>query len=197
MGLQYAFALQTKTNGTIAAGIRGDFANRTINVTGAHATDAGDPLLAENISNNVFALQAGIGWYNADGFAGLSVSNITGYDAAASDINSTHPEFNFQGAYRFALQHNWGCTPAANYVITNGQPSLLATQLHFDWKQTMQFGIGYRSNQNYMAHIGYTMKNTFTFGYAYDVSTQFSGTSAASSHELVFSWKIDRAKKEN
>lgn len=194
VGVQYAFAHATDKHGVLAAGLRVDAVQHTFSLTGSHPAEAGDPLLSANISQFAIHTQLGAAWYNENGFGGISVTHFPAEDFDGALNAESSLQFQAQGAYRIAMNNTWGCTPGAAYSITNGAPSVLAAQLQFDWKKTLQLAAGFRSGQNYMARIGYVWKEQLIFGYAFDIDTQFSA--AGGGHEILLSWKINQLKNK-
>ena len=90
---------------------------------------------------------------------------------------------------RFELSENLDLVPSLLFGLSRGHSPFIELSGLLDYQKLLGFGILYRYNKTVGATIRYNHKESFVFGYAYDVSLNIMHYNAGT-HELFIGYNF-------
>ncbi len=162
---------------------------------------APDPILNQGTQNKVaLDADAGLGFVYKSLKAGLAITQILGnrvkfsnelYYKQTQKIN-VHVKYDFNigeehpltltplflGSYRLRMPFYWELSTIGKY------------------KDDFWTGVTYKSSQELMFNVGYSINGRYNIGYAYGYSLNQLGTYAGASHEVMLNVILDRKAKK-
>jgi type IX secretion system PorP/SprF family membrane protein len=136
-------------------------------------------------------------------FKGLEVS------AASKQILQSYSNFGYSGLEGYGLRRHligyvgynqrinplWVIRPSLLYKgISNvGQLDMNAD---VNYKNLVQFGLGYRTKVGLIGRVGITLRDLFFIGYAYEAPMRNIASYGSGSHEVILGLKLCRKPKE-
>ena len=100
------------------------------------------------------------------------------------------------GGVVLKISDNVDIDPSMLVKYVSGAPAQIDANVCMDYKKILYFGASYRSGAALSLMFGYTYKNAFKFGYAYDLTTSGLSTYAKGTHEICIGYNIFRKKPE-
>ncbi len=98
------------------------------------------------------------------------------------------------GGYRFELNDDWQLEPSFLLKYVDPVPPKVDLTATIRYRNTVWLGASYRSNDAYCAMIGYWLKETFQFGYSYDIISSNLKNYSTGSHEVMLAVTIARGE---
>ena len=98
------------------------------------------------------------------------------------------------GGYRFELNDDWQLEPSFLLKYVDPVPPKVDLTATIRYRNTVWLGASYRSNDAYCAMIGYWLKETFQFGYSYDIISSNLKNYSTGSHEVMLAVTIGRGE---
>jgi type IX secretion system PorP/SprF family membrane protein len=196
--VDFSYRLQISESSDLRLGVKAggyafkaDFLSKGLN----------DPLFNENISrfNGLFGAGA---YLKVDKFfATLSIPNFlngkrvakTGDDNFANAVDNTHI---FAGAgYEFDFNDNLSFTPSVMGRFVQGAPSSVDYTGTFDFKDKLEIGGSYRTDDSFSALAYVKVVDWIKFGYAYEFTTSDVADYSDGSHEIMLKFNLGGNKK--
>jgi type IX secretion system PorP/SprF family membrane protein len=100
--------------------------------------------------------------------------------------------YNVTGGYRFELGMDWKLEPSFMVKYVEPVPMKLDVNALVKYKDMLWLGAGYRTNDAYTAMVGVWLKQTFQFGYSYDVITSNLRNYSTGTHELMLAITLNK-----
>lgn len=156
-----------------------------------------DPILPiSGISKVVPDVSAGMVLYGRNAFAGVSVLTINEPNLKLTSSNSPTlvRQFLFQAGKRIKI--NKKVSLSNNYLIkTDLFDTQAETNLTFNYKQLLRFGVGYRGSQintdALLGLISLKLNNRLSASYVFEYPVSLINKAAFSSQELLLSYRFD------
>lgn len=149
-----------------------------------------DAAFSNNIS--VWNINFGTGafWYGEKWFAGLSVPHLRNHLLVDKDFAELvearyRTQWHLHGGYVFDLSDQIKLKPAAMLKSVSGAPLQLDLGATAYWKETLSFGMAYRTSDALSFFADFRLSKNFRFGYAYDQVLSALRGNAGGSHELM------------
>lgn len=195
-GLSYSFHIKIGETGKLGLGVQGNVSNYE---KGSYrANDANDPSVPFNSSDTKFDLGAGV-WYESETFyGGGGITNLLGaeyeFESATDDekgilLGENH--IFVTAGYRLPLNRDITLTPTVLLKHDTETFSFDAggrvTYLEKYWA-----GVNYRHEEAVSALVGVSLlqDNALRVGYALDLTTFEEAAKAATSHEVMLTYRL-------
>jgi len=114
-------------------------------------------------------------------------SNTTGY--------GLRRHFTGYAGYNINVNSNWSLKPS---VFLKGINHVLQADINTSatYKNFLNVGIGLRTQVGLIGRVGITLKDKFTFGYAYEAPMANMASYSAGSHELIMTMQLCKQKRD-
>jgi type IX secretion system PorP/SprF family membrane protein len=96
------------------------------------------------------------------------------------------------GGYRFLLGTDWKVEPSFLVKYVSPVPAKIDITATVRYRDTFWLGASYRTNDAYCAMLGYWHKESFQFGYSYDIITSNLRNYSTGTHELMLAVTLGR-----
>jgi type IX secretion system PorP/SprF family membrane protein len=96
--------------------------------------------------------------------------------------------------YRFAMGEDWALEPSLLLKYVDPVPPKLDINATVRYRNTVWMGLSYRTNDAWCAMVGLWLKESFQFGYSYDIITSNLRNYSTGSHEVMLA--ITLAKQQ-
>ena len=136
-------------------------------------------------------------WFNdVNYFLGISFQNLI--PSRWSDIgllsqNRLHIAFN--GGYRYSVNKEMSFIPAFNVRIPTLGKTSADINLHWDYKNTLGLGIGYRNTDALLAFFSIKIKEQFAVVYSFDYTLSDIQKGAKNTHEVSIRFSTCKIRK--
>lgn len=136
-------------------------------------------------------------WYNSQNYyLGLSLQNMIPSKWKDVGTDSRHRfHANLNAGYRFTLNDKIALLPAFIARIPPKGPMSVDLNLHLDYANLINFGIGYRNTDALLAFFNVRFKDQLTIGYSFDYTLSDIQIAAQNTHEISLRFttcKLDR-----
>lgn len=192
--LAYAYQVPLSGESFLAFGMNAGGAFLNVDFGKGSFENPGEPILdQETIKKFYPTLGAGIFFYGAKGYLGVSVPNFLKDQLYNEDVESIVEDdfqFNFIGGYVFDVSDNVQLKPAFLLTQLSGSPltATLATNVRFS--QVFTLGAAYRTSGAISGLAGFQVSGSTFIGYAYDHTTSTLGEFSQGSHELILKFYL-------
>lgn len=195
----YHLFLDPEGETRLSFGIRAGFSDYTANLTDTKVFDNGDPVFAEDVSNEfVPKFGAGVYLYDKMWYVGLSVPTIFVADKNVrfniNDVGDRYfePHTYLTAGYVFKLNENLVLKPSFLIKYLHDTPLQADINCNLLIKNTFWVGASFRSGDAVVGLLEYNIGNDFRVGYAYDFTTSQLNTYNNGSHEVMLSFKFGK-----
>lgn len=136
-------------------------------------------------------LMAGVYFYSADYFFGLSAQQIVPQTVHFSDNTITTtgvknvPHFFATAGYRFMLGEDFNVIPSVMLKYVSPVPPQVDINAKIQYLDLVWLGASYRTGEGFAGMAGINVSNTFNVGYAYDYTTSRLNTVSKGTHEIL------------
>ncbi len=172
-----------KTN-RLSLGIYGGVVQMGYDPLGIHTAEP-DPIVQNE--GSFFGADASFGaWYNATNFyAGLILQNL--FPTPWSPIGENarfRLHMSLNGGYRMPLNDRVTFLPNMIIRIPPKGPASVDIQTHLDYNNFLNFGLGYRNTDAFMAFFQIKFNEQFAIGYSFDYTLSDIQIAAQNTHEF-------------
>ncbi len=195
----FAYKLPLKNNSALSFGLKAGVTLFDANITNLDLIDQNDINFAENINKTFFNIGAGA-YYNTERFyVGLSMPNLLqnpyleNNSGSVQGVEKVHAFLT--GGYVFDLNENFKFKPAFMTKLATGEDVSLDLTANFLYKEKVEFGIGYRTEDSISGLVNFRINDQFRIGYAYDYITSNIGDYASGSHEVFLLFNMAKPKR--
>ena len=128
--------------------------------------------------------------YHAKYWVGISLPQIAQnkvyfFDTQTSTLNKLEDHYMLMGGYRWALNEDIVLEPQALVKYVSPVPPKIDLTAVAKYRNQVWLGLTWRSSDAISVMIGATLKNTFQFGYAYDITTTNLNKYSNGTHEVM------------
>jgi type IX secretion system PorP/SprF family membrane protein len=184
--------------GFLSAGLRIGASRYSANLTDAVIWDENDPVYANNIKGKIIPrLGAGVYYYTANWFAGLSIPSILAVDESISNYSTGLNSF-----YRQHLYLNGGLViqaapsvaikPSVLVKYQGNSPLQVDLNCNVLFLQKFWVGAGYRTGDALIAMLEWNVNKQLRVGYAFDYTLSTIQTYANNSHEIMLGYDFGK-----
>ncbi|MAS68282.1 MAG: hypothetical protein CMC43_02955 [Flavobacteriaceae bacterium] len=194
MQVSYAYHLNVNEKMKLSLSLSGGLLEWKIDGHKLNLTDQNDPALIDNVMRTLVPdAKFGFVLYSDDWHFGVAAPNllqnkINFSNSTNSDLNKLEDHYLVHGGYNLELpEQNLSLSPYAMIRYVSPAPLQLEIGSKVEWKNTAWAGLSYRTGDAASLLIGYTYKNSLSFGYSYDFTTSNISKYSTGTHEILFS----------
>lgn len=148
---------------------------------------------------NFIAPDASFGaWYNAENFyAGLTLQSLITSKWKDIGYDSRHRfHANIHGGYRFAVNDDISLLPGILLKFPPRGPWALDLNMHLDYKNFLNVGLGYRNTDALMAFVSIRLIDQLTIGYSFDYTLSAVQLAAKNTHEISIRFTTCKVQRQ-
>ncbi len=198
----YAYRLKLKSS-TLAFGLQTGIRNFSANLQDVEINTGipYDAAFSNNVSVWNFNFGTGAFWYGEKWFAGIALPHLRNHllidkDFAELVESRYRTQMHIHGGYIFDLSEQIKLKPAAMLKSVGGAPLQLDLGATAYWKETLSFGMAYRTADAISFFADFKLSKNFRFGYAYDQILNKLRGNAGGSHELMLRYDLSFKGKD-
>lgn len=202
-GAQFSYAYQLRLNEDLRLGLAVSFGLQQWLVDGSKILfrDQNDPVLDDQLRGSVmpdakfgFLLHHERFWFGAAA-PQLLQSKIYFYDDRTASMSGLKSHYYAMGGYRFPLSSDWQLEPSFLVKYVDPVPAKVDLTATIKFRETVWLAGTYRTNDAISVMVGYWMKKTFQFGYAYDMTTTNLRNYSSGTHEVMLAVTFGRTQR--
>lgn len=191
--LNYAYRIPVLT-GNLSFGIKGGItAGSQSSVT---LRDASDPAFGANTNKFVVPnFGFGIYYYSKVYWAGFSIPRFFGFESQPSGSykmthNISRYEYFVTGGGRIGLTEDIYIEPSVLAVISSILKPVVTINCVGVFRDTFKGGVGFRTNDAIIVHLGYSLNRQLALIYSYDINIGKMSKYTSGSHEINLQYKF-------
>jgi type IX secretion system PorP/SprF family membrane protein len=189
----YSYRIKLDNTKTLSFGLQAGMANYQIDNSQVNPFDKNDPLFQGTISETKPSFGAGLILSTDRYFLGLSVPRMLKASLAADGINAAvyTQHYYAMGSYLFFLSERVRLKPSMLLKLVSGAPASVDLNASFIIHENYQVGLLTRNLTTY-GFLGQIMiKDSFRFGYVFEVPTGSSVGSNFVTHEVTLGIRLN------
>lgn len=194
--LNYAQHIKLSKKVKLGLGIQPGYVQYRVRLYDAQLADEGDEVLSGNVFGaNAVDVNAGLHLYSDKFFFMASGNQLLGDQVKFTSYNpglSIH--YTAIGGYNIQAGKKAVIQPSFMLKHTEPTPLQWNAMIKTTMNKKLWFGLSYRSDDAASICLGYTLKERFTFGYAFDYSLSGINNYQSGSHEIVLSFVLTKNK---
>jgi type IX secretion system PorP/SprF family membrane protein len=196
----YAYHLKTSTNTMLSFGARVGLSNNSFFKDRAVVLNPSTDVTyidysANQASQNVLNIGAGLYFYSKKMFFGLSADNLSrdlvSFGTGSANFNTTI-HANLTGGIKLKVNDNFTITPSFLVKYMNPAPPSIEATVQGEYKEWIWFGASYRNTDAVIVMAGLNISNRFKFGYSFDYSISRMNQYSNGGHELILGIMLGR-----
>ena len=200
-GVQFSYAYHLKLNEELklSLSLSAGILQFLIDGSKIQLHDPGDPAMDQQLRGQTlpdakfgFLLYHDRFWFGAT--APQILRNKVYFLDEKETLSRMEDHYYAMGGYRLALNDDWQLEPSFLLKYVSPVPPKLDVTATIRYRNTVWLGASYRTNDAYCAMIGYWLKDTFQFGYSYDIISSNLSNYSSGSHEVMLAVTIGRAE---
>lgn len=187
----YAYHLKLTEDLKLSLGLSAGLLQFLIDGSKISLRDPGDPVMDEQLRGELmpdakfaFYLYHPKYWFGATA-PQLLQNRVQFRDAPGQSLSRMEDHYYVTGGYRISLNEQWQLEPSFLLKYVDPVPPKLDITATIRYKNTVWLGASYRTNDAYAAMVGVWLKESFQFGYSYDVITSNLRNYSTGSHEVM------------
>lgn len=191
-GFQLSYAYHLRLTGDLKLSLALSAGMLQFLIDGSKITfhDPGDPVMDDQLRGELepdakFALYLYHPKYWFGASAPQLLRNRVYFLNEEETLSHMDEHYYLTGGYRFALGPDWKLEPSFLLKYVNPVPMKLDLTATVRYKDTVWLGASYRTNDAYCAMVGYWLKETFQFGYSYDIISSNLRNYSTGTHEVM------------
>jgi type IX secretion system PorP/SprF family membrane protein len=177
---------------TMSFGIQAGFANYKVTDAGVTAFDTNDPLFQGSYTEMTPNFGSGVILTGSNFFLGLSVPRMLKPSLSLSSLSTTlyNQHFYAVGSYVFFLSERFRFRPSALVKVVKGAPLSIDLNASFVILENYQVGVLLRNVNSVGLTLHALVKDSFRFGYVFEVPTGRSANASFTTHELTLGLRL-------
>jgi len=193
----YSYQLKLGT-GKLAFGIKAGVSNYTFKSNNLTVWDSNDEVFASKRTVWLPKFGAGIYYYAAKWYAGISIPTLVAYDPNHNfsfDVNRSSfltRHYYLNGGYIFTLNDKLKLKPSLLVKYEPSAPVQCDINMNLLFKDEFWFGLSYRSSDAVTFMVEYQTNFRFRVGYAYDLTTSKLRNYSAGTHEIMIGYDFGK-----
>jgi len=187
----YAYHLQFTDDLKLSLGLSAGLLQFLIDGSKITLRDPGDPAMDDQLRGELmpdakfaFYLYHPKFWFGATA-PQLLRNRVQFFEERSEVLSRMEDHYYVTGGYRIALGEDWKLEPSFLLKYVDPVPPKLDVTATIRYKNTVWLGASYRTNDAYAAMVGIWLKETFQFGYSYDIITSNLRNYSTGSHEVM------------
>lgn len=194
----YAYHLRLTEEMKLSLALSGGLLQFLIDGSKIGLHDPGDPVMDDQLRGELlpdakfgFYLYHPRFWFGATApqIMNNQVEFIEGQGASLSRMER---HYYAMGGYRFLLGDDWKLEPSFLVKYVAPVPAKIDLTATVRYKDAVWLGASYRTNDAYCAMVGFWLKQSFQFGYSYDVITSNLRNYSTGTHEVMLALTFGR-----
>lgn len=187
----YAYHLQFTEDLKLSLGLSAGLLQFLIDGSKITLRDPGDPAMDDQLRGELmpdakfsFYLYHPKFWFGATA-PQLLRNRVQFFEDRNEVLSRMEDHYYVTAGYRIPIGDDWKLEPSLLLKYVDPVPPKVDITATLRYKNTMWLGASYRTNDAYAAMVGYTIKETFQFGYSYDIITSNLRNYSTGSHEVM------------
>ncbi|HPF89026.1 MAG: type IX secretion system membrane protein PorP/SprF [Flavobacteriales bacterium] len=196
--LSYAYHLRLTEDVKLSLSVSAGLLQFLIDGSKIQFHDPNDPVMDDQLRGDLlpdakfgFYLYGERFWFGATA-PQLLQNKVYFLDETKETLSRMEDHYYAMGGYRFPVGEDWRIEPSVLVKYTSPVPAKVDLNAIVRYKNTFWLGAGYRTNDAYTAMVGYWLKQTFQFGYSYDIITSNLRNYSTGTHEVMLAITLGR-----
>lgn len=207
VGLNIAYRIKLSMKHYLTFGLNGAavVANGSLGTVGTGTgMNPGDPAFTSNI-NGIWSpdIKIGAHYFTDNFFVGFNVGNIfvnkfwdTGSGATNEiRVNASDMHYYLMTGWQKKIGPNWRIKPNALIKFVPNSPLQIDVNVNAVFKNTLGFGISYRTINTMVLNANFTISKVIVIGYAFNMGMGFSNRTEYTGHEVMLAFRVQNAKR--
>ncbi len=197
----YAYHLQFTEDLKLSLGLSAGLLQFLIDGSKITLRDPGDPAMDDQLRGELmpdakfaFYLYHPKFWFGATA-PQLLRNKVQFFDERNEVLSRMEDHYYVTGGYRIGLGENWKLEPSFLLKYVDPVPPKLDITATIRYKESVWVGASYRTNDAYAAMVGIWLKETFQFGYSYDIITSNLRNYSTGSHEVMLALTFGKQER--
>lgn len=197
LSLDFAYKLKLNRNSKLSFGMKAGFNMFNTDFSGLNLESgpfSSDPSFSENINNTFVNIGVGAFYYTRDFYLGLSIPNIfnTKYLNKSDGFYEIAEERHYflTSGYVYKLNNTFKLKPNIMLKAVSGAPVIVDVNLNALYNENVEFGLGYRLNDAFVAMINVRASKVLKIGYSYDYTSTSLNAFSTGSHEILLLYDL-------
>lgn len=193
----YTYRIRMENDSRLAFSINAGFVSSKTGWDDIMLLEPGDDAFGESETQIDPQAGFGIAWYNSRFFAGFSISDLfykSAFEKESPFFEPSKTDFLITAGYIFAPEQAVSFQPSALLRFNSEESTILDLSANIIIHKLVWTGLTYRTNQEWIAHLGWQVSPQFRVAYSYDYPTGDLGFLNNGSHEVSiqfdFGYKI-------
>lgn len=194
----YAYHLRITDDLKLSLALSGGVLQFLIDGSKIQFNDPGDPVMDDQLRGELkpdakfgFMLYHPRYWFGAAAPQILQ-NKVYFVDDADQSLSVMEDHYYVTGGYRFLLGTDWKVEPSFLVKYVSPVPAKIDITATVRYRDAFWLGASYRTNDAYCAMLGYWHKESFQFGYSYDIITSNLRNYSTGTHELMLAVTLGR-----
>ena len=194
----YAYHLRITDDLKLSLALSGGVLQFLIDGSKMQFNDPGDPAMDDQLRGELkpdakfgFMLYHPRYWFGAAAPQILQ-NKVYFVDDADQTLSVMEDHYYVTGGYRFLLGTDWKVEPSFLVKYVSPVPAKVDITATVRYRDAFWLGASYRTNDAYCAMLGYWHKESFQFGYSYDIITSNLRNYSTGTHELMLAVTLGR-----
>jgi type IX secretion system PorP/SprF family membrane protein len=189
----YAYRIRIDDGKTLSFGLQAGFTNFKTDNAKLTIQDPNDPLFTGESTGSKPNVGTGVILTSDNFFVGLSVPRLLKTKTAAGEFDPTlyTQHFYAMGSYIFFVSDRLRFRPSVLAKVVSGAPVSVDLNTAFILHENYTAGILTRNFSTYGAFLQALIKNSFRFGYAFEMPTNKSIGTRFSTHEITLGLRLN------
>jgi type IX secretion system PorP/SprF family membrane protein len=200
-GVQFSYAYHLRLNDDLrlSLSLSGGLLQFLIDGSKIRLHDPGDPVMDQQLRGQTMAdAKFGFLLYHDRFWFGATAPQLLRNRVQLLDDRETlsrmEDHYYAMGGYRIDLADDWALEPSFLLKYVDPVPPKLDLTATVKYRNAVWLGLGYRTNDAWCAMVGYWLKETFQFGYSYDIITSNLRNYSTGTHEIMLAVTIGRGE---
>lgn len=189
----YSYRINVTSDKMLSFGLQLGMVNYQFDNSKVNPQDRSDPLYAGTVSETRPSLGAGVILKNDKFFVGLSVPRMLKSTLSAAGLQSTlyTQHFYLMGSYLFFITDRIRLKPSALLKLVSGAPGSVDLNASLIFRENYAAGLLTRNFNTYGVFLQALIKDTFRFGYVFEVPTGKSVGANFITHEITVGFRMN------
>jgi type IX secretion system PorP/SprF family membrane protein len=198
LSLDFAYKLRLNRYSNLSFGMKAGFNMFNTDFSGFNLESgsiSSDPNFSENINNTFVNIGIGAFYYTQNFYLGVSTPNLVNsrYLSKSAGLYEMAEERHYfiASGYVHRLSESIRLKPNVMLKAVEGAPLIVDVNLNALYKGKVEFGLGYRLNDAFMAMINLRVNKSLRIGYSYDYTSTKVNNFSKGSHELLLIYDLN------
>ncbi|MGB0890875.1 MAG: PorP/SprF family type IX secretion system membrane protein [Flavobacteriaceae bacterium] len=202
LSLDFAYKLRVSRFSTLSFGMKAGinvFNTNFSNLNFESGDFTSDPNFNENINNTFVNIGVGAFYYTRNFYLGLSMPSLlnTEYLSKTNGLYEIAEERHIflTSGYVYQLNKTLKLKPNVMLKAVSGAPLIVDVNLNALYNEKVEFGLGYRLDDAFVAMINLRVNERLRIGYSYDYTSTKLNAFSNGSHEMLLIYNLNLYSK--